>query len=110
MRGPEAAFTSFGGVPAELLLDQVKTVFLEDERPAGGRCLRIRSFSASPRTGASGSPPAGPTVPRPRQGRAADPLRASGASYGRAITGNADLKSQASFRATGWSCLRSRAR
>ena len=35
--GLEAAFTFFGGVPRELLFDQMKAVVTKDERAAGGR-------------------------------------------------------------------------
>ena len=35
--GLEAAFTFFGGVPRELLFDQMKAVIIKDERDAGGR-------------------------------------------------------------------------
>jgi transposase len=42
--GLEAAFGSFGGVPHELLFDQMKAVILEDRRPAGGRLLENAEF------------------------------------------------------------------
>lgn len=42
--GLEAAFTDFGGVPHELLFDQMKTVLLADHRPAGGRLLENAEF------------------------------------------------------------------
>jgi transposase len=44
MSGLEAAFHYFGGVPAELLFDQLKAVILEDRRPAGGRVLENPEF------------------------------------------------------------------
>lgn len=34
--GLEEAFTSFGGVPAELLFDQLKAVIIEDQRKRVG--------------------------------------------------------------------------
>lgn len=37
--GLEEAFAAFGGVPAELLFDQMKAVVIEDERLTGGRLL-----------------------------------------------------------------------
>jgi transposase len=37
--GLEEAFASFGGVPAELLFDQMKAVVVEDERLTGGKLL-----------------------------------------------------------------------
>jgi transposase len=44
MRGLEAAFAHFGGVPQELLFDQLKAVILEDRRPQGGRVLENPEF------------------------------------------------------------------
>ncbi len=44
VRGLEAAFQYFGGVPAELLFDQLKAVILDDRRPAGGRVLENPEF------------------------------------------------------------------
>jgi transposase len=44
MTGLEAAFQYFGGVPAELLFDQLKAVIVEDRRPAGGRVLENPEF------------------------------------------------------------------
>lgn len=42
--GLEAAFTYFGGVPRELLFDQMKTVIVGDARPAGGKLLENAEF------------------------------------------------------------------
>lgn len=42
--GLEAAFASFGGVPSELLFDQMKSVILEDRRPGGGKLLENAEF------------------------------------------------------------------
>ena len=44
MRGIEDAVTAFGGVPAELLFDQLKAVVVADERPGGGRLLENPEF------------------------------------------------------------------
>lgn len=44
MAGLEAAFTYLGGVPQELLFDQMKTVILQDRRPEGGRLLENAEF------------------------------------------------------------------
>ena len=44
MSGLEAAFHYVGGVPAELLFDQLKAVILEDRRPGGGRVLENPEF------------------------------------------------------------------
>jgi len=42
--GLEAAFAFFGGVPHELLFDQMKSVVLEDQRPDGGKLLENAEF------------------------------------------------------------------
>ena len=44
MRGLEAAFGYFGGVPSELLFDQMKAVIVEDGRPSGGRLAENPEF------------------------------------------------------------------
>jgi transposase len=44
MQGLEEAFASFGGVPGELLFDQMKAVIIEDERTIGGRLLENAEF------------------------------------------------------------------
>jgi transposase len=44
MSGLEAAFHYVGGVPAELLFDQLKAVIVEDCRPGGGRVLENPEF------------------------------------------------------------------
>lgn len=44
MRGLEAAFRYFGGVPAELLFDQMKAVIIEDRRASAGELLRNAEF------------------------------------------------------------------
>lgn len=44
MGGLEEAFTFFGGVPGELLFDQMKSVIIEDERAVGGRLLENAEF------------------------------------------------------------------
>jgi transposase len=40
----EDAFGFFGGVPAELLFDQMKSVIIEDERASGGKLLENAEF------------------------------------------------------------------
>ena len=45
MRGLEDAFAFFGGVPAELLFDQMKAVIVEDQRQFGGRLLENAQFA-----------------------------------------------------------------
>lgn len=42
--GLEDAFGFFGGVPAELLFDQMKAVIIEDERASGGKLLENAEF------------------------------------------------------------------
>jgi transposase len=44
MRGLEEAFTAFGGVPVELLFDQMKSVIIADRRVAGGKLLENLEF------------------------------------------------------------------
>jgi transposase len=45
MHGLEAAFSAFGGVPAELLFDQMKAVIIDDERAVGGKLLENLEFA-----------------------------------------------------------------
>jgi transposase len=44
MRGLEAAFTAFGGVPRECLFDQMRAVILDDARVQGGKLLENAEF------------------------------------------------------------------
>jgi transposase len=44
MHGLEEAFAFFGGVPAELLFDQMKAVIIDDERAGGGQLLENPEF------------------------------------------------------------------
>jgi transposase len=44
IRGMEEAFATFGGVPAELLFDQLKAVITEDHRDVGGKILENLEF------------------------------------------------------------------
>lgn len=43
-RGLEQAFTMFGGVPAEMLFDQMKAVIIDDQRADGGKLLENLEF------------------------------------------------------------------
>ena len=43
-QGLEAAFSFFGGVPAELLFDQLKAVIIKDDRDDGGRIFENTEF------------------------------------------------------------------
>ena len=45
MGGLENAFSFFGGVPAELLFDQMKSVIIDDARAGGGRLLENAEFA-----------------------------------------------------------------
>ena len=45
IRGLEEAFAFAGGVPAELLFDQLKAVIIDDEREIGGRLLENPEFA-----------------------------------------------------------------
>jgi transposase len=44
IRGLEAAFTYFGGVPREWLFDQLKAVIIDDHRPTDGKLLENPEF------------------------------------------------------------------
>jgi transposase len=44
MLGLERAFAAFGGVPREVLFDQMRSVIVEDHRPTGGRLLENPEF------------------------------------------------------------------
>ena len=44
MRGLESAFAYLGGVPHELLFDQLKAVIQDDDRPSGGKVLENPEF------------------------------------------------------------------
>jgi transposase len=44
MRGLEEAFGFFGGVPAELLFDQMRAVIVQDQRLDGGRLVENEEF------------------------------------------------------------------
>lgn len=44
MHGLEAAFAYFGGVPRELLFDQLKAVIVDDQRVGGGKVLENPEF------------------------------------------------------------------
>ena len=44
MEGLESAFRHFGGVPSELLFDQMKAVVVEDRRGVGGRLMENPEF------------------------------------------------------------------
>ena len=43
--GLEEAFAAFGGVPSELLFDQMRAVVIDAQRPSGGRLLENAEFA-----------------------------------------------------------------
>jgi len=45
MRGLEEAFAAFGGVPSELLFDQMRAVIVDDQREIGGKLLENLEFA-----------------------------------------------------------------
>src|SRR2546422_6469556 len=47
MLGLERAFAVFGGVPHEILFDQMKSVIVEDHRPTGGRDRKSTRLNSS---------------------------------------------------------------
>ena len=47
MRGLEAAFRYFGGVPSELLFDQMKAVIVDDNRDSSGSLFRRENFGGA---------------------------------------------------------------
>ncbi len=59
MRALEHAFHTFGGVPQEVLFDQMKAVILEDHRGTQGRLLEHPEYArfAAPRRGPRGPCP-----------------------------------------------------
>ena len=80
MRGLESAFGYFGGVPSELLFDQMKAVIVPDNREIGGRVIENPDFFVLPPTGGSRSGHAERIGPRPRarsSGRSATSARTS---------------------------------
>ena len=64
--GLEDAFLAMGGVPQELLFDQMKAVITRDLRLQGGAWCAISSSSALRTIGASRRARVGPIAPRPR--------------------------------------------
>jgi len=95
-QGLEAAFRFFGGVPHELLFDQLKAVVIEDQRPAGGRVLENPEFLRFAAHWGFRI-----RVCRPyraqTKGKVERPIRYIRQSliYGRSFAGDADLNTQA---------------
>ena len=96
MEGLESAFASFGGVPRELLFDQMRSVVVSDERIGGGTLMLNAEFV---RFAAHwGFTPRSCRPSRARtKGRAKRPIRYFRESffYGRTFFNDADLNDQA---------------
>ena len=89
IRGIEESFPYFGGVPVELLFDQMKAVVIADGRAEGGCVVANPEFGASATTGASGSGPAARTGHR-RRGRLNAPSATCGTTSSTAATSSDD--------------------
>lgn len=96
MRGLEAAFAYFRGVPAELLFDQLKAVILADPRPRGGRVLENPEFLRFAAHAGFRIRACRPYRAQTK-GKVERPIRYVRQSflYGRDFTGDADLNAQA---------------
>jgi transposase len=96
MRGLEDAFACFGGVPRELLFDQLKAVVLEDRRPTGGKVLENPEFLRFAAHWGFRIRACRPYRARTK-GKVERPIRYVRQSflYGRAFAGDADLHAQA---------------
>ena len=95
LEGLETAFAFFGGVPRELLFDQMRSVIVRDLRPEGGRLVENAEFL---RFCAHWSFRARACRPYRAQtkGKIERPIRYVRESfvYGRAFAGDADLNAQ----------------
>lgn len=98
IRGLEAAFAFFGGVPRELLFDQMKSVIVRDLRPEGSRLVENAEFLRfAAHWGFR------PRACRPyrakTKGKVERPIGYVRPSfvYGRTFTGDADLNAQAEW-------------
>jgi len=96
MTGLEEAFAFCGGVPRELLFDQLKAVILEDRRPAGGRVLENPEFLRFAAHWGFRIRACRPYRAQTK-GKVERPIRYVRQSflYGRAFAGDADLNAQA---------------
>jgi transposase len=96
MTGLEAAFASCGGVPRELLFDQLKAVILEDRRPRGGHVLENPEFLRFAAHWGFRIRTCRPYRAQTK-GKVERPIRYVRQSflYGRAFAGDADLNAQA---------------
>jgi transposase len=96
MTGLETAFAYLGGVPTELLFDQLKAVILEDHRPAGGRVLENPEFLRFAAHWGFRIRACRPYRAQTK-GKVERPVRYMRQSflYGRSFAGDADLNAQA---------------
>jgi transposase len=94
--GLEIAFANFGGVPCELLFDQLKAVILDDQRPQGGRVLENPEFLRFAAHWGFRIRACRPYRAQTK-GKEERPIRYVRQSflYGRAFAGDADLNAQA---------------
>ncbi len=96
IRGLEDAFQFFGGVPQEILFDQMKAVVIEDHRPTGGRVLENPEFLRFAAHWGFRIRACRPYRAKTK-GKVERPIRYVRQSflYGREFTGDADLNAQA---------------
>ena len=96
MTGLEAAFAFLGGVPRELLFDQLRAVILEDRRPGGGKILENPEFLRFAAHWGFRIRACRPYRAQTK-GKVERPIRYLRQSflYGRAFAGDADLNAQA---------------
>jgi transposase len=94
--GLEAAFAYFGGVPHELLFDQLKAVIVEDERTEGGKVLENPEFLRFARHWNFRIRACRPYRAKTK-GKVERPVRyvRSNFVYGRDFVGDADLNAEA---------------
>jgi transposase len=95
MLGLERAFATFGGVPREILFDQMKSVIVEDHRPTGGRLLENPEFLRFAAHWGFRIRACRPYRAQTK-GKVERPVRylRSGFLYGRTFLGDADLADQ----------------
>jgi transposase len=95
MRGLETAFAYVGGVPRELLFDQLKAVIIDDQRPQGGRVLENPEFLRFASHWGFRIRACRP-YRAPTKGKVERPIRYVRQSflYGRSFAGDADLNAQ----------------
>jgi DNA replication protein DnaC/transposase len=96
VEGLEAAFASFGGVPRELLFDQMKAVVIDDSRDEGGRVTENAEFLRFARHWGFRVRACRPYRAKTK-GKVERPVSYVRSSffYGRTFTGDGDLNHQA---------------